>query len=165
MHKRLLHLFLLFSLMTILFACQKEQLNRNAVEDDELIKEYLKKNNISATKASSGFYYLFEVKNESGPRAGNGKTAYIHYVAKKLDGEVIDKHPDDDFDPTMDTYYFRIFINNGQIIRAWYEALLMMRQGDKIRIFSPRHLLNGPSPFHIPHNTVLEFELELGILE
>lgn len=167
MSKRILQLFFLSALIAGIFACKEEQLNSQAIEDEELIQDYLKRNNLEATRTNSGLYYIFTKRNETGEPAKGKSTAYVHYVGRFLNDSIFAQCTKESYDPEgSNPYYFRFRMNNGEVIRAWDEAVMLMKKGEKIRIIIPSHLgygTTGRGP--VPPNTVVQYEIDLEDLQ
>ena len=69
---------------------EMEQNNEKQLSVDlELIENYLKENNVNATKTESGLYYEI-TKNGSGDNASAGDNVTVHYTGMLLNGEVFD---------------------------------------------------------------------------
>lgn len=91
----------------------------------------------------------------SGEGASPGLTDKVvtHYQGTFIDGKV--------FDSSIKRGRPAEFPVNG-VIKAWTEALLMMKEGDKWQLFVPPELGYGEKGAGtIPGNTVLIFEVEL----
>ncbi len=76
----------------------------------------------------------------------------IHYRGTLISGVV--------FDETDAKKPANLFVN--ELIKGFTEALQLMKEGDKWRLFVPTDLAYGlKSPPNIPPNAALVFELEL----
>jgi len=92
-------------------------------------------------------------------KSGNGNTPIdtdrvtVHYTGTLLDGTVFDSSVDRG---KPETFGVR------QVIRGWTEALMMMKEGDKYKVYIPSDIAYGdqgrPS---IPPGATLIFEMEL----
>ena len=135
---------------------EMEQNNEQQLSIDlELIENYLKENNINATKAESGLHY--EITREgSGENAASGDNVTVHYTGMLLNGEV--------FDSSVERNQpFSFQLGQGMVIRGWDEGITYFNKGAKGKIYIPSPLGYGPSGAGgvIPPNAVLIFEIEV----
>ena len=91
----------------------------------------------------------------AGKQAAMGKTVKVHYTGTLLDGSVFDssvaRGEPADFP-----------LNPGGLIQGWLEAIPMMKEGDKWKLFIPSELAYGERGNQgIAPNSVLIFEVEL----
>jgi FKBP-type peptidyl-prolyl cis-trans isomerase FklB len=91
----------------------------------------------------------------AGKQAAMGKTVKVHYTGTLLDGSVFDssvaRGEPADFP-----------LNPGGLIQGWLEAIPMMKEGDKWKLFIPSDLAYGQQGNQgIAPNSVLIFEVEL----
>lgn len=149
--------------LLVLESCKKRDkiltYEEQLVVDSKVIEEYLKENNLTATRTPSGLYYQV-LKEGNGVRAEAGKTVRVHYLGKFLDGYKFDSSWD-----TGTPYTFRLGYENDQNspIKGWHQAVALMREGDRFRVFVPSGLAYGRTGRYgsIPPNTVLMFEMDL----
>ena len=122
--------------------------------DEITIKKYLADNMITtAQKQPSGLYYVPVVTDASALRATAGKTVYVRYVGKYLDGRVFD---------SSGSAPFSFVLGRGRVIPGWDEGIALMHKGDKAKLLIPSALAYGSSGAgSIPPNTVLYFDVEL----
>ena len=116
---------------------------------DKQIESYLKKNNIECQRSSSGLYY--NIINE-----GEGRTIQFKdvvsfkYTGKLLDGTLFDKK-------TKPIEY-----KVEQLIGAWKEIMLELKEGGEAYLISPPQLGYGTHDLDdIPSNSILIFEIEV----
>jgi len=138
--------FCLFTL--VLFSCKKEE--DQAAKDDKIIQTYLKEHSLTATKTSTGLYYI--ILNE-----GTGTTPTltsdikVNYKGYLTDSTVFDE-------TTTDYRIFTLY----ELISGWQEGLQYTKEGGKIMLFVPSNLGYGANTKGtIPANSVLIFEIEL----
>jgi FKBP-type peptidyl-prolyl cis-trans isomerase len=111
-----------------------------------------KKEGIKTTP--SGLQY--QVMNAGGGKqAAMGNTVTVHYTGMLQDGTVFDssvaRGEPADFP-----------LNPGGLIQGWLEALPMMKEGDKWKLFIPSDLAYGEQGNQgIPPNSLLTFEVDL----
>lgn len=101
----------------------------------------------------SGLQY--EVLNPgSGPRPTAQDQVEVHYTGKLIDGTVFDSSVERGVPATFGVT---------QVIPGWVEALQLMEQGAKWRLFIPSQLAYGPQGAgpHIGPNQTLIFDVEL----
>lgn len=141
----------------------KEQQEKSAAQkgiDDNIINDYLTKNNIKATKTESGLYYSISQEGKGAP-AQPGDTAVVNYTGKTVEGKVFDSNVDPQF---MHVEPFKFIIGMGQVIKGWDEGFMKLKKGTKGTLYIPSGLAygpNSPDPSKIPANGVLIFDVEL----
>jgi FKBP-type peptidyl-prolyl cis-trans isomerase len=121
-------------------------------DNKKWLDENGKKEGITTT--ASGLQYQVLAKG-TGKQAAMGKTVTVHYVGTMLDGSTFDssvaRGEPADFP-----------LNPGGLIQGWLEALPLMKEGDKWKLFIPSDLAYGPQGNQgIPPNSLLIFEVEL----
>ncbi len=103
----------------------------------------------------SGLKYI-EKQIGTGVQATVGKTVFVHYTGKLLDGKVFDnsykRGAPIDFQ-----------LGSGRVIKGWEEGIAMMRVGGKAQLVVPPNLAYGSSGAGgvIPPNATLIFDVEL----
>lgn len=113
------------------------------------IAQYEKK----ARKTPSGLKYVL-LRQGKGDKPTRGQTIDAHYVGRFMDGRI--------FDQSYGRGPFSFAVGTGQVIRAWDEALMDMRLGEKRALIVPPDLGYGKQGAGkaIPPNTTLFFEVE-----
>lgn len=126
--------------------------------DDKLIKNYLTKNNITASKTASGLYY--SISKEGGAKPAAGDKVSVMYTGKTLDGRKFDSNIDSAFHHTTPLEFP---IGQGQVIKGWDEGIPLFGKGGKGTLYIPSGIAYGAhSPTQaIPPNAVLVFDVEL----
>ena len=106
------------------------------------------------TSSASGLQYQVMAKG-AGKQAAMGKTVTVHYTGTMLDGTV--------FDSSVQRGEPADFpLNPGGLIQGWLEAIPLMKEGDKWKLFIPSDLAYGPQGNQgIAPNSLLIFEVEL----
>lgn len=137
---------------------EKEQAainEKGAGEEQKLLDEYLKKNNITQEASTSGIYMIQKNKGK-GKEAKAGLKVKVHYNGYFMNGETFDSSYDRN-EP------FEFIVGIGQVIPAWDEAFSKMRVGDKYTIIAPSHTAYGPQGYMpvIPPFSTLLFDVEL----
>lgn len=116
-------------------------------DNDSQIQEYLKENNIEASKTESGLYYKINAKGDgTNPIAQSSVT--VNYTGKLLDGTVFDSNKG-------------ISFGLNQVIAGWTEGIQLCEKDGSITLYIPAHLGYGPNgiPGVIPPNAVLVFDV------
>ena len=101
-----------------------------------------------ATKTASGLHIL-KLKKGRGKKFSENKAATIDYTMSLADGKQIQT--------TVGRTPFTFTMSKQPMIPGVKEAILNMREGDKVRLFIPYYLGYGP----FPAKSDLVFELEL----
>ncbi len=138
---------------------QKEAASKQVGVDEQLIKDYLAKNNINATRTASGLYYKVD-KMGSGAKPGTGDSVSMNYTGMTLSGEKFDSNVDPKFNHVQ-PFWFNLGM--GQVIKGWDEGIGLMPKGSKGTLYIPSTMAYGaqsPSPL-IPANSVLVFDVEV----
>jgi FKBP-type peptidyl-prolyl cis-trans isomerase FkpA len=135
---------------------ERVQYLKQMKEQEELsIKNYLSENEINIDSTSTGLY-IIKKKSGNGSLAKNGNILTVHYVGKFIDGRVFDSS-------YKRNEPFDFELGAKQVIDAWEEACLKMREGDKLLLIVPSKLAYGKdgSGEIIPPFSPLIFEIEL----
>jgi len=142
------YLFILI-VITIFISCKSQ-----SIKDEDIIQDYIAKNNIPAIRHSSGIYYLITdsldtIQTEVPTLKSTVSVIYKGYF---IDGKVFDKTKDGD------TSVFTL----NYLIEGWKNGIQLMHKGDKAQFFIPSALGYGDKDYYtIPKNSVLIFDLEL----
>ena len=133
-------------------SCKKDiSPEKQAAKDEEIIVDFIAKNNIPATKHPSGLYYQI-ITQGSGASVTAASTVGVNYEGKLLDGTLFDKST------SIVTYPLTGFI------RGWTIGVPLIKVGGKIRLILPSALAYGSNPpqgSSIPKNAVLDFTIDL----
>ncbi len=123
----------------------------NKAEGEAFLAENAKKPNVKVTP--SGLQYVV-IKSGNGPSPTLQDQVTTHYHGMLIDGTV--------FDSSIERNQPATFPVSG-VIRGWTEALQLMKQGDKWRLFIPSELAYGArgAGDDIGPNAVLVFDIEL----
>lgn len=131
---------------------QKRIKQENEEKGQEFLEEKASESDVE--KTSSGLHY--EVMNEgSGPKPDKWDSVRVHYHGTKLDGEV--------FDSSVDRGQPAEFPVSGGIVQGWTEALQLMEEGSKWKVYLPSDLAYGAQGKgqDIQPGEALVFEIEL----
>lgn len=123
----------------------------NAEAGEAFLKENGGRENVMTT-ASGLQYEVIEEGSGAQPKAGDDVT--VHYTGKLIDGTVFDSSVERGEPATFGVT---------QVIPGWVEALQMMKEGAKWRLFIPSALAYGPNGAGgiIGPNATLIFDVEL----
>ncbi|PIS10833.1 MAG: hypothetical protein COT73_07250 [Bdellovibrio sp. CG10_big_fil_rev_8_21_14_0_10_47_8] len=129
---------------------QQEQADKNKKEGTEFLEKNKTAEGVKTT--ASGLQYIVVTE-------GKGKTPTLkdtvkaHYKGTLINGT--------QFDSSYDRGQPAEFPVEG-VIKGWTEALQMMKEGGKVKLFIPSELGYGPAARPgIPANSVLVFDVEL----
>ena len=123
----------------------------NAQAGKAFLDENGKRHEVSVT--ASGLQYEVLAEGD-GPRPAASDRVKVHYTGKLLDGTVFDSSVERGEPATFGVT---------QVIPGWVEALQMMKQGAKWRLYIPSALAYGPGGAGgvIGPNATLIFDVEL----
>ncbi len=130
----------------------EEKIMAQAAEDDKVLQEYFKKNNIKAKKTPEGVYYVIEKAGGAKPNINSEVT--VHYEGTLLDGTK--------FDSSYDRGEQISFPLAG-VVKGWQIGIPLIGKGGKGKLYIPSGLAYGPrgSGGKIPPNSCLIFKVEL----
>jgi FKBP-type peptidyl-prolyl cis-trans isomerase FkpA len=125
------------------------EMQKQALVDDSLIRDYIKINHINAVKHTSGLYYQI-VKEGTGANATAHSTVSVTYEGKLRSGLV--------FDHSVTPVSFPLT----DVIPGWALGIPLVKAGGKILLIIPSHLGYGPRDSGaIPENSVLIFDIDV----
>ncbi|MBC6489512.1 FKBP-type peptidyl-prolyl cis-trans isomerase [Flavihumibacter stibioxidans] len=155
-------LYLIFKVVDILDneqqvqAEQEKEMKGQEGRDQAVLDEYIKKNNIKATKTGKGVYVAVE-NGGTGITADSGK-----YVSVKYRGKLLTTGKE--FESTMEAGKDPIgfVLGQGQVIQGWDDGLKLFAKGGKGTLYIPGFLAYGmrPGPGGQP-NEALIFDIEM----
>jgi FKBP-type peptidyl-prolyl cis-trans isomerase FkpA len=126
-----------------------EQMQKQAIKDDSLIRVYIKTNHINAVKHASGLYYQI-VKEGTGANATANSTVNVTYEGRLMSGMV--------FDHSVNPISFGL----KDVISGWTLGIPLVKAGGEILLIIPSHLGYGPGGSGpIPENAVLVFDINV----
>lgn len=151
-------------LETVTNKAEKEQQDKlkgeqQVQKDDQIIKQYIAKNNLKTQKTESGLYYVLTPSGNS-TKPNSGQKVSLNYTGMLLDGTKFDSSTDPAFGHLEPLKYT---LGQDHMIKGWDEGVNLMHKGDKIKLLIPSALAYGASgrPPKIPENSVLIFDMEL----
>ncbi len=124
-------------------------------EENLLLQEYLKNENITVKPTESGLYIILLNKGK-GRKVQKGDKVTVHYQGTLINGQI--------FDSSIDRGEpIKFVIGEGNVIPAWEEAILNRRKGEKIKLITPSKQAYGEYGYEkiIPPFATLIFEIKL----
>jgi FKBP-type peptidyl-prolyl cis-trans isomerase len=112
----------------------EEQFKANKIEGEKFLAENFKKEGVQTTVSGLQYEVIEEGKGKS-PGATNQVT--VHYHGTLLDGTVFDSSVERNSPATFGV---------NQVIPGWTEALQLMKEGSKYKLFIPQELAYGQHP-------------------
>ncbi len=137
---------------TIMESYQKQMTSGQATRNKAFFDENAKKPTVKTTK--SGLQYEV-IASGAGKTPSANDTVSVNYKGTFPDGRVFDESASHGGPASFQV---------GGVIRGWTEALGMMKEGDKWRLYVPSELAYGENPppgSGIPPSQILIFEVEL----
>lgn len=129
-------------------------------EDQARIQQSVGADAAKLQQTSSGAYVL-PLTTTAGSKPAKGKFASVYYTGRTLSGVVFDSNVDTSMHRTEPLIFQ---VGAGQMIRGFDEAIQLMGQGEKARVFLPSPLGYGENPppgGKIGPNEILVFDVEL----
>ena len=141
----------LFLTITLIFgSCAKKKAEKQAKLDDDIIKQYITDNGLTATKTSSGLYIVIDNVG-TGIGCNSNATVKASYKGYFTSGEVFDS-----------SSAAGIAFDLQSVIAGWTEGIPYFREGGNGKLLIPSALGYGTTGnSSIPGNTVLIFDVKL----
>ena len=127
--------------------------------DDQIIKDYLAKHNITATKTKWGTYVSITTPG-TGNKITQNDVAVINYTGRTFKDSTFDSNTDTSFHHKEPLY---VDMGVFRVIPGWIDGLLNMQKGSKGKFIIPSTLaygINGRMP-KIGPNENLVFDIEV----
>ena len=134
---------------------QREEAAAAAKVNEEAGKKFLDENGKREGVLTTPSGLQYEILTEgNGPKPEANDSVTVHYTGKLIDGTVFDSSVERGEPATFGV---------SQVIPGWVEALQMMNEGSKWRLFIPSNLAYGPNGAGgvIGPNSTLIFDVEL----
>nr|WP_320118402.1 FKBP-type peptidyl-prolyl cis-trans isomerase [uncultured Marinifilum sp.] len=130
---------------------EPEELDYDYTEQNEAdIAEYVKENNLNATRSESGLYYVIDEEG-TGEQPISTSNVTVAYTGYYLDGKKFDESGSNGVD---------FYLN--KVIAGWTEGIAYFKEGGKGMLLIPAHLGYGNNDYYtIPGGSVLIFDIEL----
>ena len=130
----------------------ESQLEKN----EKSIQDYLTTNNLSATKDSSGLYYIKQVSNPQGAKAKVGDEVAVFYKIYRLDGMLLESTD------TTRQKPLRFPFGANYHLPGVERGISLMREGEKMTLLLPFYLAYGNIGYdQLPAYSPVRVELEL----
>lgn len=130
----------------------EDQLTKN----EESIQNYLSANNLSATRDSSGLYFVKRETNPQGSKPKIGEEVKVHYQMYTLDGALIDSTDRAAKKPVQ----FPLGIN--YLLPGMERGISLMRTGEKMTLLLPFYLAFGNASYpKVPAYAPIRVEMQL----
>ena len=143
-------LYTLLALALILGSCAKKKAEKQAKTDDDIIKQYVSDQGLTATKTSSGLYVVID-NIGTGIGCNSNATVKASYKGYFTSGEVFDSSSAAGIDFDLQS-----------VIKGWTEGIPYFKEGGNGKLLIPSALGYGTSGnSSIPANTVLIFDVKL----
>jgi FKBP-type peptidyl-prolyl cis-trans isomerase len=127
----------------------------NEEKEQELLKAYLERANITIEPTESGLYYI-PIRKGQGEKAEIGKKITVHYTGTLISGKV--------FDSSLGKKPFSFILGQKQVIEGWEEGIALMRKGEKATLIIPSKLgykdKGSRSGSILPYSSLI-FEIEI----
>lgn len=149
--------YFFYTIVSALFmmGCSKEESlspEEQLIKDTQIIEQYLKDNNLTAQKTTSGLQYII-----TEPGTGDNPTA-TSSAKLKYKGYFTNK---DQFDGTIGNEVI-VFDLSKNLIAGFKESVFLLKRGGKGSFLLPSYLGYGNKDYSkIPANSVLIFDIEL----
>jgi FKBP-type peptidyl-prolyl cis-trans isomerase len=160
MKSKTINYLLVLTAVSSLVACNPDLKSKDedaVVQNEESIQKYLSANNLSATRDSSGMYYVLRETNPAGTRAGLGDEVSLYYRLYTMDNFLLDSTETAAKKP----FVFPLGVNFH--LPGVEQAISLLRTGDKATLLLPFYLafsnIDYPS---LPAYSAIRVELEVA---
>ena len=144
------YLMSLLIVATLFSACKKDDPEEQAKTDEDIIKTYIADNNLTATRTSSGLYYVVDEAG-TGAQPGSTSTVTVRYRGYFTNGGVFDQSSN-----AGATFGLQ------SVIEGWQEGIPLYKEGGSGILLIPSALAYGTQGTSgIPANSVILFDIEL----
>lgn len=127
--------------------------------DDQIIKDYMAKNNLTGTKTKWGTYVVIETPG-TGPTLSDSDVAVVNYTGRTFDDSTFDSNTIPKFGHVQP---LNVDMSEFSVIPGWIDGLKLMRKGTKGKILIPSYLAYGANgaPPKIAPNSNIVFDIEV----
>jgi len=142
-NNRLFWLTIPLTVSALLTGCEQpgEALTtRKQRENEAEIQAYITQNNISATKTDQGVWFFRTNANPAGQASKTGDEVRYHYVARRLDGVIVDST---NIAGNVPALVILAGGNTSGITLGKYAAILQLKQGESGSVLVPAALDGG----------------------
>ena len=133
------------------------RVNRELVEEDaQNIAAFAERKGWQMEKTESGLWYMIYEKGK-GEKAETGRIATLEYTLSLMNGTIC--YSSEEFGPKE----FRLGQGGVGVESGLEEGVLLLREGDKARLFLPPHLAHGllGDGVCIPRRAVILYDVKL----
>lgn len=146
----------------------EEAASKQIIIDSEIIENYLAENNIEAEKTESGLRYVI-TEEGTGAKPEVGQMVSVDYTGWVLNGAYFDSSNEEIakenglYNERRPYGPYTFPLGQGQVIKGWDEAIALLNEGSKARIYIPSTLGYGSRDYSatIRANSILVFDVEL----
>ncbi len=151
--KNIKYIFLLLISAIFITSCKSDAEKKSKDELNKL-ETFIQENYPDATKTSSGLYIVWN-EHGTGKAVVTGNYINVTYVGKFLDGGIFDASANHNGT-------FQFYVGQGNVIRAWDQAVQQCKIGDKITLITPSSMAYGSmGNGTIPPYTSLVFDIDI----
>ena len=130
-------------------SCKKEEVDYTQIDED-IIKQYITDNNLTATATGTGLYYVVDTPG-NGAQPSSQSTVTVAYKGYLSNGSVFDESASSGISFSLTS-----------VIQGWQEGIPYFKEGGSGILLIPSALGYGSQATSgIPANSVLIFEVEL----
>ncbi|MCF0057788.1 FKBP-type peptidyl-prolyl cis-trans isomerase [Dyadobacter sp. CY356] len=127
-----------------------------AIENQQSIEKYLADSSITATKDSSGMYYVLKKANPTGAKPKAEEGVRLNFNAYTLDGKKVASSENTEKIPFVRPY------NLGFLLGGMERALNILRVGESATLYMPFYLAFGSySSDNVPAYSVIKMNIEV----
>jgi FKBP-type peptidyl-prolyl cis-trans isomerase FkpA len=141
-----------FALLLMTVACHRQVFDaeKQAKQDDEIIKAYIAEKGLNATATGSGLYYMI-IEEGTGDHPVATSRVKVNYKGYFTNGNVFDQ-----------TTGAPVVFPLADLIKGWQEGIPLLKEGGSGIFLVPSGLGYGNKDIGpIPANSVLVFEIAL----
>jgi FKBP-type peptidyl-prolyl cis-trans isomerase FkpA len=137
--------------LTLFISCSKEKDIDYTAKNEQEIKDYIAKNNLTAQRSDSGLYYVI-INPGTGANPTATSNVTVAYKGYFTNGTVFDQSGD-----------AGISFNLSQVIKGWTEGIQYFKTGGYGILLVPSQLGYGSKNYSsIPGGSVLIFDVKLN---
>ena len=142
-------LYAIILLLVAFSSCKKEEVDYTQIDED-IIKQYITDNNLTATATGTGLYYVVDTPG-NGAQPSSQSTVTVAYKGYLSNGSVFDESASSGISFSLTS-----------VIQGWQEGIPYFKEGGSGILLIPSALGYGSQAASgIPANSVLIFEVEL----
>lgn len=154
--------YLLLTASIFLSACQQpgEALTDRKVRENEAeIDQYIKQNNLAATKTEQGIYFVQTRAVPTGQLPATGDEVKYHYITRRLDGVIVDST---DAAGNVPATVILNGNNTRNITLGRYAGILKLRQGEEGFVLAPSNSDGGRTgTLLLPQYSPVRYDLRI----